>query len=85
MRHQGFFKDPYGIVHLYGNAQRSSGTDDRIFTLPAGYRPPDNLYFAAHAAAGTLTTVQVSPNGAVDAIGLDTFFVGIGTISFPVP
>jgi hypothetical protein len=80
----GFFKDPYGVVHLYGNARRSAGTDDVIFRLPDGYRPPQFLYFAAFGAGGTLTTVDVGPDGAVEVIGTDTTFVGLGTVSFPL-
>jgi hypothetical protein len=34
----GFFKDPFGVVHLKGTVVRSSG-GTTIFTLPAGYRP----------------------------------------------
>jgi hypothetical protein len=80
----GFLKDPYGIVHLYGNANRSGGTDDLIFTLPEGYRPAENLYFAAYGAGGTFTSVQVQADGDVNVFGPDTTFVGLGTISFPV-
>jgi len=80
----GFLKDPYGFVHLYGNASRSGGTDDLIFTLPVGYRPAENLYFPAYGAGATLTTVQIQPNGDVSVFGPDTTFVGLGAISFPI-
>lgn len=33
-----FRKDPMGMVHVDGIVKRSSGSDSRIFMLPAGYR-----------------------------------------------
>jgi len=49
----GFYKDPFGIVHLQGVVQCTPtgpemctpGFYERIFTLPAGYRPAANVEF----------------------------------------
>src|ERR1700748_39775 len=35
----GFYKDPFGTVHLQGDVMRTAGTDATIFRLPAGYCP----------------------------------------------
>jgi len=40
-----YFKDPFGIVHLRG-AAKSGTVGAAIFTLPAGYRPANQRYFA---------------------------------------
>jgi hypothetical protein len=80
----GFLKDPYGIVHLYGNAERSTGTDDDIFQLPAGYRPPESLFFSVYGAGGTPAFVRVESDGTVGVFGPDNTFIGLGSVSFPV-
>jgi hypothetical protein len=42
----GYYRDPYGVVHLRGFAERTSaplcgGSTAAIFDLPPGYRPPN--------------------------------------------
>ncbi len=79
----GFWKDPFGTVHLEGQAGRSSGTSVTIFTLPPGFRTTDNEYFSVYPAGGTgETTVQVLPNGQVNLFSGAQGFVGLGNISF---
>lgn len=47
-----FFKDPFGIVHLRGRIQ--GGTSPSIaFTLPAGYRPGNNLMMPMAVFSGS--------------------------------
>jgi hypothetical protein len=41
----GYFKDPFGIVHLRGTVKEMTSAYSSIFVLPAGYRPLKNLYF----------------------------------------
>lgn len=41
----GYFKDPFGIVHLQGAI--TGGGTDTIFTLPSGYRPAAYQEFGA--------------------------------------
>jgi hypothetical protein len=68
----GFYKDPYGVVHLRGivneacagglNGGSDAGVD--IFTLPAGYRPSHS---ELHVAIGTnaLNHVDITSSGGV--------------------
>jgi hypothetical protein len=53
----GFYKDPYGVVHLKGLVEATAGTPaagpgNIIFTLPDGYRPDGHEVFAAIASDG---------------------------------
>jgi hypothetical protein len=55
-----FYKDALGIVHLQGNVSTGGSPDTgTIFTLPAGYRPAGNLFFAAYGSSGTAAYVAV--------------------------
>lgn len=53
----GFYKDPFGIVHLEGVVK--VGSTPVIFTLPPGYRP----------ASGTIQVFEQSKGGAVYIFG----------------
>jgi hypothetical protein len=56
-----------GFVVLSGFAQ-TSGNAVGMFTLPAGYRPPEMLRFSvADNDSAATTTVTVMPNGLVSA------------------
>jgi len=59
----GFYKDPYGVVHLKGVV--TGGTTGTGFILPAGYRP------ALTALFGNLSGdyVAVDPSGQVRIVG----------------
>lgn len=51
----GYYKDPFGIVHLRGMIKGTAQTSGRaVFRLPAGYRPPVRTLHWVHAggAAG---------------------------------
>jgi hypothetical protein len=83
----GFLKDPYRVVHLYGQAIRSSGTATVIFTLPPGYRPSEDLFFPAYGVSGGAFTpafIDVEPNGNVGTFGPDVSYVGLSSVSFPI-
>jgi hypothetical protein len=65
----GFFKDPYGVVHLVGIAQRQNGpggdaacgpdfNDHLVFQLPEGYRPV-HVEFGALGTSGSAPTVII--------------------------
>jgi hypothetical protein len=68
----GYFRDPYGIVHLRGAVTcpgaAPSGAEG-IFFLPPGYRPPLAEIFSVAGAAGP-NEVQVASNGNVLFQGL---------------
>lgn len=71
----GFWKDSFGVVHLQGTfTGGAAGTT--AFTLPAGYRPAENLFMPVATGATAslfmyiLTTGEVQPrnNGGDDGI-----------------
>ncbi|MDD5089981.1 MAG: hypothetical protein PHQ23_03605 [Candidatus Wallbacteria bacterium] len=61
----GYYKDSVGTVHLKGLVQ-GGAVPSTIFTLPAGYRPIEQLIFAA-ITNGILGRIDVYPSGAVVA------------------
>ena len=68
----GFFRDPFGIVHLRGAVSCPGLVPvnmTSIFSLPAGYTPPLAEIFTAAGAAGP-AEVQVTSNGNVIFQGL---------------
>lgn len=74
-----YFKAPDGRVTIEGMVQ--SGTDGTIFTLLAGYRPPDRLMFACWSGGGAYR-VDVLANGDVILTGSNTVFSSLSGISF---
>lgn len=60
-----FWKDPFGMVHVQGFVKSGSGLT--VFTLPAGYRPSDDLAFPAtyNNSGPQPTWVFVAPTGEV--------------------
>jgi hypothetical protein len=75
----GFWRDPYGLVHLQGTLCAWTGdetcrtgnilADDSVFDLPAGFRPADNSHFATVSgdAGGIHGSVLVTDYGTVFA------------------
>jgi hypothetical protein len=80
----GFYKDPFGTVHLQGDVQRTTGTDATIFRLPAGYCPAGGIEdFPVYANGGGPGGVAVrSTDCAVVYVAGDSTFIGLGAISF---
>lgn len=62
----GFYKDPFGVVHLVGDISGCSGPNVDVFTLPAGFRPSTFQRFIDHASDTTVGTIRVSPEGVVE-------------------
>lgn len=54
----GFYKDPFGIVHLVGSGKACSS--ENVFTLPSGFRPANFQAFNHQSEE-----IQVSPEGEV--------------------
>jgi hypothetical protein len=77
-----FYKDGFGIVHVQGNAANVNPTTGTIFTLPAGYRPAKDLYFAVFGSGGSAAFVQVTSNGDVTVFGPAENYVGLTNITF---
>lgn len=60
----GFYKDPSGIVHLQGTMNDT--TDNSVaFTLPAGYRPGEDLYMPAAGDGPVAANLVVQSDGDV--------------------
>jgi hypothetical protein len=79
----GFFKDPFGVVHLQGDVQRTTGNDATIFQLPPGYCPAGGIEdFPAYGDGGTAAGVAVRPDCSVVFVAGTTTFIGLGAISF---
>jgi hypothetical protein len=82
----GFYKDPFGTVHLQGDVWRpsTSSTDAVIFILPPGYCPAGGIEnFPAYGDTGTAAGVAVrSTDCAVVFVAGTTSFIGLGAISF---
>jgi hypothetical protein len=77
-----FYKDPWGIVHLQGSVSHNGAATGTIFTLPTGYRPAGNLFFAAYGNGGTAAYVQVMSDGEVVEFSPAQAYVGLSGISF---
>jgi hypothetical protein len=69
----GFYKDPYGVVHLKGEV--AAGGCNTIFTMPAGYRP--NAFVSEIAFMTTSGYGVVGISGA----GMVTVPIGSGSVS----
>lgn len=67
-----FMKDATGVVHIQGLVK--DGTiGDAFFTLPAGYRPDDQIYFA-NLSNGALGSVEIHSDGTVvSTLGNNTY------------
>ena len=79
----GFYKDPFGTVHLQGDVQRTAGSDATIFQLPQGYCPAGGIEdFPAYGDGGTAAGVAVRPDCSVVFVAGTTTFIGLGAISF---
>jgi len=70
-----YMKDPFGWVHLRGQAQKGVAivATDTIFQLPVGYRPAKSdttsNRFAAGANSGVAIVFQITTGGLVQTIG----------------
>lgn len=70
-----FYKDPWGRVHIKGSIK--SGTiGTNCFTLPSGYHPPGDLYFAAYSN-GAFGGIRINTSGVVRPITGSTTEVSI--------
>jgi hypothetical protein len=82
----GFYKDPFGTVHLQGDVTRPGpdSMDAVIFRLPRGYCPVGGIEnFPAYGFKGTAAAVAVrSTDCAVVFVSGTTSFIGLGAVSF---
>jgi len=82
-----FRKDAMGYVHIEGLASATNATDITIFTLPVGYRPSKQLYFAGAAWNGSNHThveISILTTGAVrNADYSGTYDCKISVVFYP--
>jgi hypothetical protein len=53
-----------GIVHFEGEI-KTAGTNPAAFTLPAGFRPSQNVYVLITLCTGSIGRLNIAPSGAV--------------------
>lgn len=58
-----YYKDPFGIVHIYGRVKVSSAVSSLFTTMPVGYRPVKDMTVACLAGAATFTSIEITTNG----------------------
>jgi hypothetical protein len=80
----GFFKDALGIVHLKGTITGTSGTT--AFTLPAGYRPAENLFMPMAGTFPNAALLEIFTDGRVEPLHNTggVFNAGLDGLSFRV-
>jgi hypothetical protein len=81
----GFYKDPFGTVHLQGDVTRPdpSSTHAVIFVLPAGYCPAGGIEnFPAYGFGGTVAGVAVRSDCSVVYVAGNAALIGLGAIQF---
>jgi hypothetical protein len=77
----GFYKDPFGIVHLQGEATGCSATFGATFTLPAGFRPAKQQIFSVHSASDTVPgAIRIEPTGQIERFSAQD--AGLNGITF---
>jgi hypothetical protein len=76
----GFYRDPYGRVHLQGTFENCGASGATVvFTLPQGYRPSNTLWEeAGNPGSTTPSSVGISADGAVTP--LDVLHGGTATL-----
>jgi hypothetical protein len=78
----GYYRDPFGFVHLQGRAIKCGNNDVEVFRLPAGYRT-DKYQLLLGTKAGSPVAIGVY-NGVVtvNAAFGDGTVIGLDGISF---
>ena len=81
----GFYKDPFGVVHLKGTLAGGTANNNatgNMFILPVGYRPAENQQFSGGDATGT-GQIAVTAAGEVRALnGAGTTLLTIDGFTF---
>ena len=63
----GYYRDPFGIVHLQGTAIKCGTPIDQLFILPAGYRPEGSVLTHGIKNATDFHQVRIFESGEVQA------------------
>jgi hypothetical protein len=85
----GFYKDPFGVVHLQGALERAAAPPDftTMFVLPEGYRPAGYRSFPVITTGHNDTDeqlgyLQVAEDGRVDYVGGKVGYFSVSGVSF---
>jgi phage repressor protein C with HTH and peptisase S24 domain len=73
----GFYKDPFGVVHMRGYVDGCTG--GLILILPPGFRPRETEFFVSVTGNSTAGLVEVTDEGEVFGFGAET---GLSNIEF---
>jgi hypothetical protein len=77
----GYRKDGFGIVHLHGLV--ANGIANTVFTLPAGYRPGADTFFAVlDTTANGVCSLSIDHAGVVSMVGGAHSTLSLSGISF---
>lgn len=83
-RAPGFYKDPFGVVHLVG-ALSAGNVTGRIFDLPNGFKPSVTVGFAVSCTADS-GYLEIRPSGEVSIFNLHSSdcikFTSLDGVSF---
>ncbi len=80
----GYRKEPLRLVRLKDSVKNGTvGTATPIFTLPVGYRPPGNCYFAIASTSPTIAAVLADGQVAVYSSASNAH-VALDGVVFPV-
>ena len=79
----GFYREPWGIVHLVGDFASAASRGLTMFTLPLAYRPASFERFAVYGNGdGNVGTLRVDPDGTVNCFSCGTASVAINGVSY---
>jgi hypothetical protein len=78
----GYAKDQFGVVHLFGAVSNATATANRIFTLPAGFRPGYDVDVSAPFSLVADGVLRINPDGTVVSANDPTSFVDLEGITF---
>jgi hypothetical protein len=81
----GYYKDPFGTVHLKGVIAGGTTTNTTVYTLPAGYRPLEKLILTSTSytgAAYVFTRIDIDTGGNVIVVTGSNNFLSFDGLSF---
>lgn len=78
----GYYKDPFGIVRIRGLVKNgTTGLGNPVFTLPAGYRPPNSVILPA-VSNNAFARLNVEANGDIIVEVGSNAFVSLDSLTF---
>lgn len=77
-----YWKDSFGIVRLKGSCLANSGAGNPVFTLPVGYRPLYDRYFAIMTASLSGRYLYVNSDGRISMDPTNGVMTFVDAVSF---